>query len=206
MHTEIQHPLIRHKMTILRDEATDRKQFRELAGEITMLLAYEALQHVPLRDRPVTTPLKEMTGQTIDADIVVVPVLRAGMGMLDAVLKLVPTARVGFVGLYRDPVTKQPVEYYEKLPPVRDPALAIVIDPMLATGGSLVAAIDLLKRHGYREIVVLTILSAPEGLRAVETAHPDVAVFTGAVDECLNDHKYIVPGLGDAGDRLFGTQ
>lgn len=206
MHTEVQHPLIQHKLTILRDSATDRKLFRELACEITMLLAYEALKRVPLKPRPVMTPLAECAGEEVAADIVVVPVLRAGMGMLDGILKLIPTARVGFIGLYRDPETKQPVAYYEKLPPAEEPAIAIVIDPMLATGGSLVSAIDMLKRSGYHDLVIISILAAPEGMAVVESAHPDVAIYTGAIDDHLDAHKYIIPGLGDAGDRLFGTQ
>ena len=203
---EIKHPLLEHKLTALRDIHTGAKEFRELASEITLLLAYEALKEVELEERAIETPMAPMLGHRIRNDIVIVPVLRAGIGMLDGMLALVPNAKVGFVGMYRDHDTKQPVQYYCKLPEnLRDP-LAIIIDPMLATGGSLVATVALLRRTGIAKVVIVSILSAPEGVAFVETHAPDVPVYTAAVDQFLNDDKYIVPGLGDAGDRLFGTK
>lgn len=205
MHEEVQHPCIQHKLTIIRDKETGHKRFRELATEITRFLCYEALKNVHTREVSVTTPVAETSGQKIDTDIVVVPVLRAGVGMLDGILDLLPTARVGFVGLYRDEKTAMPVSYYNRLPPQTSGGTCIVIDPMLATGGSTNAAVDLLKRHGAGDIVVICIVTCPEGLAAIEAAHPDVIVYTASVDSHLNERKYIVPGLGDAGDRLFGT-
>ncbi len=203
---EIHHPLLQHKLTALRDRRTGCKEFRELASEITLLLAYEALKEVAVDDCEIETPLTTMTGKKLRNDLVIVPVLRAGVGMLDGMLTLVPTARVGFVGMYRDPETKEPVEYYCKLPENLVHPLAIVIDPMLATGGSLAATVDLLKRSGMDQVLVISILAAPEGVAVMTERHPDVPVYTAAVDERLNDHKYIVPGLGDAGDRLYGTK
>lgn len=206
MHQEVTHPIIQHKLTRLRDRETGNKEFRELVGEITMLLAYEALKHVELEDKHVETPLAPIVGKRVLNDIVLVPILRAGIGMLQSISTLVPNAKIGFVGLYRDHDTKRPVEYYLKLPPATDNAIAFLIDPMLATGGSTNAAIDLLKREGFDNVVVLAIVSAPEGIAVVESSHPAVNIYTAAIDECLNDDKYIVPGLGDAGDRIFGTQ
>lgn len=203
---EIHHPLLQHKLTALRDRRTGCKEFRELASEITLLLAYEALKEVAVDDCEIETPVAPMTGKKLRNDLVIVPVLRAGVGMLDGMLTLVPTARVGFVGMYRDPETKEPVEYYCKLPENLVHPLAIVIDPMLATGGSLAATVDLLKRSGMDQVLVISILAAPEGIAVMAERHPDVPVYTAAVDERLNDHKYIVPGLGDAGDRLYGTK
>lgn len=203
---EINHPLLQHKLTALRDVNTGSKEFRELASEITLLLAYEALKGVELGDREIETPLTAMTGKQVRNDIVIVPVLRAGIGMLDGMLTLVPTAKVGFVGMYRDPETKEPVEYYCKLPENLHEPVAIIIDPMLATGGSLAATVDLLKREGIDNVTIVSILSAPEGIAAIEGRFPDVPIYTAAVDEYLNDHRYIVPGLGDAGDRLYGTK
>ena len=205
MHIEVTHPCVQHKMAVLRDRNTGHKEFRELATEITMFLCYEALKNVTLAEVSVETPLCQASCRRIANEVLLVPILRAGVGMLDGVLKLVPTARVGFLGLYRDPVTKQPVEYYQKLPTDMNNPLCIVIDPMLATGGSAVAALDLLKARGFSNIVVVCIITCPEGLAAVEAAHPNVPVYAGSVDQGLNDHKYIVPGLGDAGDRLYGT-
>jgi uracil phosphoribosyltransferase len=205
MHDLIEHPCVQHKLSIIRDADTGHKRFRELATEITEFLCYEALKSVKVKKVKVQTPLAEAVCHKIDTDLVVVPILRAGVGMLDGILELVPTARVGFVGLYRDENTKQPVAYYDRLPKQAEGGTCIVIDPMIATGGSTVAAIDLLKKSGAGKIIVICIVTCPEGLARVESAHPDVRVYTAAVDDYLNENKYIVPGLGDAGDRLFGT-
>lgn len=205
MHIQIDHPCVQHKLALIRDVETGHKKFRELATEITAFLCYEALQNINTRAVEVQTPIEVATCRMIDHPIVVVPILRAGIGMMEGILELVPTARVGFIGLYRDEKTKEPVSYYERFPPqVRD-GTCIIIDPMLATGGSTVAAIDRLKEFGAKEIVVICIVTCPEGLERVGKAHPDVPVYTAAIDKCLNENKYIVPGLGDAGDRLFGT-
>lgn len=206
MVTQVTHPLVQHKMSKLRARDTDHKAFRELASEITLFVCYEALADLKLREVDVETPLASASCQRLAEELVVVPVLRAGMGMLDAVLQLVPTARVGFVGLYRDPQTKQPVEYYKKLPAGSATALHLVIDPMIATGGSTIATLTMLKAAGAERLAVACIVTCPEGISAVHDAHPDVRVFTAALDSHLDSHKYIVPGLGDAGDRLFGTQ
>ncbi|MGB5165208.1 MAG: uracil phosphoribosyltransferase [Woeseiaceae bacterium] len=205
MHVEIDHPCVQHKLAIIRDVETGHKRFRELATEITKFLCYEALQNIKVKKVTVMTPVAEAECRKIDTDIVVVPILRAGVGMLEGILELVPTARVGFVGLFRDEETKKPVTYYERFPPQIKGGTCIVVDPMLATGGSTVAALDLLKKSGAENIVVICIVTCPEGLKLVEEAHPDVSVYTAAIDERLNEKKYIVPGLGDAGDRLYGT-
>ncbi len=205
MHQMIDHPCVQHKLAIIRDVETGHKRFRELATEITQFLCYEALKNVKVKEVSVLTPLAEAPCRKIDTDLVVVPILRAGVGMLEGILELVPTARVGFIGLYRDEETKQPVSYYDRLPPQTKNGTCIIIDPMLATGGSTNAAIELLKNNGARDIVVVCIVTCPEGLDRVEKAHPDVPVYTAAIDDHLNEDKYIVPGLGDAGDRLFGT-
>lgn len=205
MREQIDHPCVQHKLAIIRDIETGHKRFRELATEITKFLCYEALKNIKTRAIDVQTPLATAKCRKIDTDIVVVPILRAGVGMLEGILELVPTARVGFVGLYRDEETKQPVSYYERFPPQVDGGTCIIIDPMLATGGSTVAAIDVLKREGAGQIVVICIVTCEEGLALVEKEHPDVPVYTASIDERLDDNKYIVPGLGDAGDRLFGT-
>jgi uracil phosphoribosyltransferase len=205
MHEQIDHPCVQHKLAIIRDAETGHKRFRELATEITQFLCYEALKNIKVREVTVQTPVGEASCHKIDTDLVVVPILRAGVGMLEGILELVPTARVGFVGLYRDEETKQPVSYYQRLPTQTKGGTCIIIDPMLATGGSTVAAIDLLKENGAGSIVVVCIVTCPEGLQRVKEAHPDVPVYTAAIDDHLNDHKYIIPGLGDAGDRLFGT-
>lgn len=206
MYHEINHPFLTHKLTALRDINTSHKEFRELASEITMLICYEALKNIEVEDCEIKTPMTLMTGKRMKNDIVVVPILRAGVGMLNGILSLVPNARVGFLGIYRDHDTKLPVEYYSKLPENLINPLVFIIDPMLATGGSVVAAIDMLKKQGYGNIVLISIISAPEGIKVVEDAHPDVQIFTGSVDEYLDDNKYIIPGLGDAGDRLYGTK
>ena len=205
MHEEVRHPCVQHKLSLIRDSNTDHKLFRELAKEITMFLCYEALKEVNVTEVSVQTPLAEAKCHRIADDLVVVPILRAGVGMLEGVLELVPTARVGFVGLYRDPATKEPVAYYQRLPAEVRNALCVIVDPMLATGGSTSAAIDLLKHHGATRIVVVCIVTCPEGLAKVGQTHPDVRVYTASIDDHLDARKYIVPGLGDAGDRLFGT-
>jgi uracil phosphoribosyltransferase len=206
MHEEVKHPCVQHKLALIRDRDTGYKKFRELATEITMFLCYEALKEVEVRQVTVHTPLSEAAGHKIDCELVVVPILRAGVGMLEGILDLVPTARVGFVGMYREPETKKAVSYYHKLPTETDGATCIVIDPMLATGGSTSATIDFLKEQGAASVVVVCIVTCPEGIAAVEADHPDVKIFTASVDDHLDDRKYIVPGLGDAGDRLFGTR
>ena len=206
MHVEVKHPLIGHKLTLVRDKTTGVKLFRELIGEITMFLAYEALRGIPTESIEVETPLAVAKGVRVKGEIVLVPILRAGVGMLDAVMDMVPNARVGFLGLYRDHETSLPVEYYAKLPPATPGAVAILIDPMLATAGSAVAAVSMLKKRGFETIVFVCIVSCPEGVARLEQAHPDVAIYTASIDDGLNASKYIVPGLGDAGDRLFGTK
>lgn len=205
MYEQIDHPCVQHKLAIIRDIDTGHKRFRELATEITQFLCYEALKNIKTKQVEVQTPLALARCRKIDTDIVVVPVLRAGIGMLDGILDLLPTARVGFVGLYRDEETKLPVSYYDRFPPQVKGGTCIIIDPMLATGGSTAAAIDLLKSAGAGQIVVICIVTCEEGLDAVGKAHPDVAIYTAAIDDYLNENKYIVPGLGDAGDRLYGT-
>jgi len=205
MHVLVDHPCVQHKLALIRDTETGHKQFRELATEITHFLGYEALKNIGTEEVKVQTPVDVATCHKIAADLVVVPILRAGVGMLEGILALVPTARVGYVGLYRDEETAEPVSYYERFPPQVATGTTIIIDPMLATGGSTNAAIDRLKANGARDIVVICIVTCPEGLETVESAHPDVPIYTAAIDERLNAKKYIVPGLGDAGDRLYGT-
>ena len=205
MAIEIDHPFVQHKLALIRDVETGHKRFRELAKEITQFVCYEALQKIRTRAVIVETPLAPANCHIIDTDLVVVPILRAGVGMLDGILDLLPTARVGFVGLYRDEETKRPVTYYERFPPQIKGGTCIVIDPMLATGGSTVAALDLLKERGADDIIVICIVTCPEGIATVEAAHPDVPIFAAAIDDGLDERSYIVPGLGDAGDRLFGT-
>lgn len=203
----LNHPLIQHKITMMRRKETTTKDFRELANEISLLMAYEVTRDLPLEDVEIETPIcKTVTKQVAGRSIGVVPILRAGLGMVDGILTLVPNAKVGHVGLYRDPETHQPVEYYCKLPVDAQERTLIVVDPMLATGGSAVAAIQFLKDRGCKDIKLMNLLAAPEGVKAVTDAHPDVEVYIAALDEKLNDHAYIVPGLGDAGDRLFGTK
>lgn len=201
----IDHPCVQHKLAIIRDAETGHKRFRELATEITKFVCYEALKNIKTKEVTVQTPVASAVCRKIDTDIVVVPILRAGVGMLEGILELVPTARVGFVGLYRDEETKLPITYYESFPSQIEGGTCIVIDPMVATGGSTVAAVDILKENGADNIVVICIVTCPEGIKVVEAAHPDVRIYAAAIDEKLNQKKYIVPGLGDAGDRLFGT-
>ena len=205
MAVQIEHPFVQHKLALIRDTETGHKRFRELAKEITQFICYEALKNIRTKEVTVETPLAPATCRKIDTDLVVIPILRAGVGMLDGILDLLPTARVGFVGLYRDEETKEPVTYYERFPPQIKGGTCIVIDPMLATGGSTVAALDLLKEQGAEDIIVICIVTCPEGVAAVESAHPDVPIFAASIDNGLDERSYIVPGLGDAGDRLFGT-
>lgn len=201
------HPLVQHKVSVLRDKETGSKQFRELVEEIAMLMAYDATRDLPLEEIEVETPIATAKTKVVAGKkLAVVPILRAGLGMVDGILSLVPSAKVGHIGLYRDPETKQPVEYYSKLPLDAEQRLTLVLDPMLATGGSAVDALTQLKKYGVTNLKLLNIIAAPEGIEAVRKAHPDVDIYVAAVDEKLNEHAYIVPGLGDAGDRLFGTK
>ena len=206
MHYVLNHPLVGHRVTLMRAQDTPPKIFRELVNEITTFLAYEALRDLRTVRIPVTTPVAATEGEHISDRIVIVPILRAGMGMLDAMLDVLPSATVGVLGMQRNEATAEPIPYYSKVPPARGDALALVIDPMLATGGSACDAVAQLKKLGYRRIKFLNLISAPEGMARFEDAHPDVPVFTAAKDERLNEHFYIVPGLGDAGDRIFGTE
>ena len=199
------HPLIKHKITILRKETTTTGEFRKLIEEIAMLMGYEALSDLPTEEISVKTPIEETVQPVIAGKkLAVVPVLRAGLGMVNGILALVPTAKVGHIGLYRDPVTHEPHEYYCKLPADMD-AYTIVVDPMLATGGSAIAAIDQLKKRGMKNLRFMCLVAAPEGVEKLNAAHPDVPIYTVVLDDHLNEHGYIVPGLGDAGDRIFGT-
>ncbi|GGE09419.1 uracil phosphoribosyltransferase [Gemmobacter megaterium] len=205
--TVVSHPLVQHKLTIMRDKGTSTASFRQLLREISLLLAYEVTRELPMTTRQIETPLCQMDAPAIEGKkLALISILRAGNGLLDGILELIPAARVGFVGLYRDPESLQPVQYYCKVPDHLEDRVTIVVDPMLATGNSSVAAVDLLKQKGAREIRFLCLLASPEGIARMQAAHPDVPIVTAAVDECLNDHGYIVPGLGDAGDRMFGTK
>jgi uracil phosphoribosyltransferase len=205
--TVVTHPLVQHKLTLMREKDTSTASFRRLLREISHLLAYEVTRELPMTTRRIETPLCEMDAPTIEGKkLALVSILRAGNGLLDGILDLVPAARVGFIGLYRDPQTLHPVQYYCKVPGELEDRISIVVDPMLATGNSAVAAIDLLKQKGARQIRFLCLLAAPEGIARMEEAHPDVPIVTAAVDSHLNDHGYIVPGLGDAGDRMYGTK
>ncbi|HDR29478.1 uracil phosphoribosyltransferase [Rhodovulum sp.] len=205
--TVVKHPLVQHKLTLMRDKDTPTAVFRQLLREISQLLAYEITRELEMTTRRIETPLCEMDAPVLAGKkLALVSILRAGNGLLDGVLELVPSARVGYVGLYRDEKTLQPVQYYYKVPPDLKDRLVIVLDPMLATGNSSVAAIDLLKASWANNIRFMCLLAAPEGVARMGQAHPDVPIVTAAVDECLNEHGYIVPGLGDAGDRMFGTR
>ena len=195
------HPLIQHKLSIIRKDTTGVKEFREIVGEIAMLMCYDATRDLKTRQITIKTPVSEAKVR-----VLAVPILRAGLGMVDAMLELIPSAKVGHIGLYRDPETLEPVEYYCKLPTDIDKRDVFVVDPMLATGGSASAAITFLKKRGVTSIKLLNIIAAPEGIERVNSDHPDVEIYCAALDECLNDHGYIVPGLGDAGDRIFGTK
>ena len=201
------HPLIHHKLAVLRNKETPVKEFRELINEISGLMCYEATRNLPTREVEVQTPVAVAKCQVLAGKkLAIVPILRAGLGMVDAMVDLIPSAKIGHIGLYRDPETHMPVEYYCKLPDDIENRQVFVVDPMLATGGSAVAAIDFLKKHGCRNIVMMNIIGCPEGIKVVQEAHADVEMYLAACDEKLNDHAYIVPGLGDAGDRIFGTK
>ena len=200
-----QHPAVLHKLAILRDERTEPKKFRELVRELSWLLGYEALADVGVRPLDIRTPMEPMTAHELDARIGLVPILRAGLGMVDAMLELMPTAQVWHLGLFRDERTLRPVEYYNKLPDSANVDLCLILDPMLATGGSAIAAIDVLKRWGAVRIKLVNLIAAPEGVAAVSAAHPDVEIYCASLDRQLNEKGYILPGLGDAGDRQFGT-
>jgi len=205
--TVVDHPLVQHKLTLMREKDTSTKSFRQLLREISHLLAYEITRNLPMTTTRIETPLEPLDAPTIEGKkLALISILRAGNGLLDGILELVPNARVGFVGLYRDPETLQPVQYYFKVPDALEDRLTIVVDPMLATGNSSAAAIDMLKEAGAKNIRFLCLLAAPEGVARMKEAHPDVPIVTAALDSHLNDHGYIVPGLGDAGDRMFGTK
>ena len=205
--TVVNHPLVQHKLTIMRDKSTSTAAFRQLLREISQLLAYEVTRGLPMTTKRIDTPMQPMDAPTLDGKkLALISILRAGNGLMDGVLELIPSARVGFVGLYRDEETLQPVEYYFKVPEGMDDRLVIAVDPMLATGNSSVAAIDMLKKAGATNIRFLCVLAAPEGAARMKEAHPDVPIVTAAVDEKLNEQGYIIPGLGDAGDRMFGTK
>ena len=201
------HPLIQHKLAILRNKETPVKEFRELIGEISALMCFEATRNLPTMEVEVQTPVAVAKCRMLAGKkLAIVPILRAGLGMVDTMVSLIPSAKIGHIGLYRDPETHLPVEYYCKLPEDIGNRVTFVVDPMLATGGSAVAAIDFLKKHGCKNIIMMNIIGCPEGIAAVQAAHPDVDIYMAACDEKLNDHAYIVPGLGDAGDRIFGTR
>ncbi len=205
--TILTHPLIKHKITMLRDIHTGTNEFRQLVEEIATLMGYEALRDLPLEDIEVTTPIETCLSPVISGrKLAIVPILRAGLGMVDGLLNLTPTAKVGHIGLYRDPVTHEPHEYYCKLPNPIEERTIIVVDPMLATGGSAVDAIRMIKEHGGRKIKFMCIIAAPEGLERLHRECPDVQIYVGNLDRCMNENKYIMPGLGDAGDRIFGTK
>ncbi|MFV0408992.1 MAG: uracil phosphoribosyltransferase [Paracoccus sp. (in: a-proteobacteria)] len=205
--TIVDHPLVQHKLTLMRDKTTSTAQFRQLLREISLLLAYEITRELPLYTRRIETPIQPMDAPILEGKkLALVSILRAGNGLMDGILELIPAARVGFVGLYRDPETLQPVQYYSKLPGELAERMTIVVDPMLATGNSSAAALDLIKAAGAGNIRFLCLLASPEGVARMAEAHPDVPVVTAALDERLNDHGYIIPGLGDAGDRMFGTK
>ncbi|MEM9436135.1 MAG: uracil phosphoribosyltransferase [Pseudomonadota bacterium] len=205
--TVVEHPLVQHKLTLMRDKDTPTAVFRQLLREISQFLAYEVTRELPLTEKTIETPMKEMAAPTLAGKkLALISILRAGNGLLDGVLELIPSARVGFVGLYRDEETLQPVEYYFKVPDALGERVVIAVDPMLATGNSAIAAITQLKKRGAKDIRFLCLLAAPEGVAAMQEAHPDVEIVTAALDDGLNEKGYIVPGLGDAGDRMFGTK
>ena len=204
---ELKHPLIQHKLAILRNKETGVKEFRELVGEIAGLMCYEATRNLPTEEVDVETPVAVAKCQMLAGKkLAIIPILRAGLGMVDNMVDMNPSAKIGHIGLYRDPVTHLPVEYYCKLPEDIESRQVYVVDPMLATGGSAIAAIDFLKAHGCKSIIMMNIIGCPEGVKAVTEAHPDVDLYIASIDEKLNDHAYIIPGLGDAGDRIFGTK
>ena len=204
---EVKQPLIQHKLAILRNKDTGDKEFRELVGEIAGLMCYEATRNLPTVEVEVETPVAVAKCHMLAGKkLAIIPILRAGLGMVDNMVDMIPSAKIGHIGLYRDPETHLPVEYYCKLPDDIESRQVYVVDPMLATGGSAIAAIDFLKKHGCKSIIMMNIIGCPEGIKAVTEAHPDVDLYIAAIDEKLNEHAYIVPGLGDAGDRIFGTK
>ncbi|HIR10474.1 MAG TPA: uracil phosphoribosyltransferase [Candidatus Avoscillospira stercoripullorum] len=203
----LDHPLLQHKLSILRNKDTGVKEFREIVGEIAALMCYEATRNLPTEEREVETPIATAKVKVLSGKkLAIVPILRAGLGMVDTIIDLVPSAKVGHIGLFRDPETHEPVKYYCKMPPDISERQVFVVDPMLATGGSAADAITFIKEYGCKSITLMNIIAAPEGIKKVQDTHPDVDIFVAAVDPCLNDHAYIVPGLGDAGDRIFGTK
>ena len=203
----LDHPLIQHKLAILRNKNTGTKEFRTLINEIAGLMCYEATRNLPTEEVEVETPITTAKCRMLSGKkLAIVPILRAGLGMVDAMVDLIPSAKIGHIGLYRDPETHEPVEYYCKLPEDIENRAVFVVDPMLATGGSAVAAIDFLKKRGAKDIIMMNVIGCPEGIKRVQEAHPDVEMYLAACDEKLNDHAYIIPGLGDAGDRIFGTK
>ena len=204
---KIDHPLVQHKLSMLRDKNTDTKSFRELVGELAMLMAYEVTRDLPVKETVIETPICATTCNVLaNKKIAIVPILRAGLGMVDGFMNLLPNAKVGHIGLYRDPDTFEAKSYYCKLPADVAEREVIIVDPMLATANTAIAAAQILKDHGCQHLRHVSLIAAPEGIRALSDAHPDVDIFIGSIDQCLNDHCYIVPGLGDAGDRLFGTK
>ena len=205
--TVFDHPLIQHKLSVMRDKSTSVKEFRELVSEVATLMCYEVTRDLPLEDFEIETPVaRTMARRIAGKNLAIIPILRAGLGMVDGMLTMIPNAKVGHIGLYRDPDSLLPVKYYCKMPNDIAERDVIVVDPMLATGGSAAAAIDFIKEYGCRHIKLMSIISAPEGVKKIQDEHPDVDIFVAALDERLNDHGYIVPGLGDAGDRIFGTK
>lgn len=203
----LDHPLLQHKLSILRNKDTGVKEFREIVGEIAALMCYEATRNLPTEEREVETPIATAKVKVLSGKkLAIVPILRAGLGMVDTIIDLVPSAKVGHIGLFRDPETHEPVKYYCKMPPDISERQVFVVDPMLATGGSAADAITFIKEYGCKSITLMNIIAAPEGIKRVQDTHPDVDIYVAAVDPCLNDHAYIVPGLGDAGDRIFGTK
>ncbi len=207
MVTVVDHPLVQHKLTKLRDKNTDPKEFRELLAEISSLMIYEVTKDLPIKEVEVETPMSIAKGKVLnDVDIAIVPILRAGLIMAEGILQILPSSKVGHIGLYRDPDTLQPVQYYTKLPDDISKRKVIIVDPMLATGGSALAAVSILKAKQVKNMKFVCVIAAPEGIKTLQEAHPDVEIYTAAIDDHLNEHGYIIPGLGDAGDRLFGTK
>lgn len=204
--TVLNHPLITHKLTLMRKQETGHKDFRENLEEIASLMAYEVCRNLPVRKVDITTPMGECQAEEMASEIVLVPILRAGMGLVNGIIDLIPTAKVGFIGIYRDEKSLEPVEYFAKFPKDLENAITLVLDPMLATGGSAIAAVDMIKKRGAKNIKMVCLVGAPEGVEAFEKAHPDVDLYLAALDDHLNDIGYIVPGLGDAGDRIYGTK
>ena len=201
----VNHPVVDRDITILRNKNTETETFRRVLERISIILAYHALKHLQLNEIEVETPITKTKGYEIDSDVIVVPILRAGLGLVDSIIRFIPDAKIGHLGMYRDHVTKQPVDYYSNIPNGANEAYVLVVDPMLATGGSACDAVRFLKKNGARNISFMCLIAAPEGIKRLQTEHPDIRIITASIDECLNEDAYIVPGLGDAGDRIFGT-